>query len=337
MKPKNDFISVIVAVKNEDRYIDRCLISLINQSLSHDFYQIVVVDGLSTDLTRHIIHKYIFKYPNLIKMYINEKEWQAAGRNLAIRNETSSNLVAYIDGHCIADREWLSILYHDLKSNSHPNLAGVGSTHFSPHDEPVIGRAIDQVFRSSFGGQGSSFKHINVLSKVITAPYILYRKSALCDVGLYDEDLKVGEDFALNYKLRKTGYHLIRDPKAIVYYYKRKSFSAFSKQMYNYGKAKAIIAKKYPGSVGFLHCAPPFFLVIGVIVLISTIFVQNMVYIIYPFFLTYIFSSFYFSIKGGMNEKDLRVSLFMIWLFAVQHFSYSLGFIIGFIKRGRCS
>jgi len=334
--PKKDFISVIVSVKNEEKYINDCLISLIDQSLSKDLYQVVVVDGLSTDLTRDIVQEYIYKYPNFIKMYVNEKEWQAAGRNIAIRNETSSNLVAYIDGHCIADREWLKILYDDLKSNLHSDVAGIGSDHFSPQDEPVIGRAIDQVFRSSFGGQGSSYKHVSAVSEVITAPYVLYKKSALCDVGLYDEDLKIGEDFALNYKLRRAGYRLIRDPKAIVYYYKKRSFSAFSKQMYNYGMAKAIIAKKYPGSISFLHYMPPLLLIIILITICLAILNQNLDYFIYIIIFTYLLLLFVFSIKAGINERESKISLFMICLFALQHFFYSLGFIIGIFKQGWC-
>ena len=43
------FISVIVAVKNEARYIRKCVDSLLNQSYPADKYEILVVDGFSTD------------------------------------------------------------------------------------------------------------------------------------------------------------------------------------------------------------------------------------------------------------------------------------------------
>ena len=120
-----DFISIIVAVKNEEKYIEECLQSLIDQDFPHEFYQIVVVDGMSDDHTIHIINKLMEKYPKLIKFYSNPKEWQAVGRNIAIKNEKKSNLIAYIDGHCIADRKWLKSLYNCLQSLNHANVAGV--------------------------------------------------------------------------------------------------------------------------------------------------------------------------------------------------------------------
>ena len=101
------FISVIVAIKNEECYIEKCLDSIINQTLSKNMYNIMIVDGGSTDNTLSLVEPYLEKYPNLIILFHNPKQWQSAGRNIAITADDKSNLIAYIDGHCIADPYWL--------------------------------------------------------------------------------------------------------------------------------------------------------------------------------------------------------------------------------------
>ena len=56
----HNYISVIVTVRNEEKTIGKCLTSLINQTLSKELYEIVVVDGKSTDNTCKIV-EYISK------------------------------------------------------------------------------------------------------------------------------------------------------------------------------------------------------------------------------------------------------------------------------------
>jgi len=45
------FISIIVAVKNAEKYVRKCIDSLLNQSYPADNYEIIFVDGLSSDGT----------------------------------------------------------------------------------------------------------------------------------------------------------------------------------------------------------------------------------------------------------------------------------------------
>lgn len=63
-------ISVIVPVYNVEKYLKKCLNSLVNQSLS-DIEIIVVNDG-SPDNSQEIIDSFLENYPNLIQSYIKE-------------------------------------------------------------------------------------------------------------------------------------------------------------------------------------------------------------------------------------------------------------------------
>lgn len=63
-------VSIIVPVYNVEKYIDKCLNSLVNQTLKE--IEIIVVNDGSTDNSQKIIDKYVKKYPNKIKSYIKK-------------------------------------------------------------------------------------------------------------------------------------------------------------------------------------------------------------------------------------------------------------------------
>jgi len=66
-------VSIIVPVYNVEKYLEKCLESLINQTLK-DIEILVVNDG-SSDNSQYIIDSYVQKYPSLIKSFIKENRW----------------------------------------------------------------------------------------------------------------------------------------------------------------------------------------------------------------------------------------------------------------------
>ncbi len=327
------FISVIVAVKNEEEHIEKCLLSLIRQNYPKDSYRIVVVDGRSTDQTTHVVNEYRSRYGDFIHLYHNPKEWQAAGRNLAIEKEEQSDLIAYIDGHCIAEENWLRNL-SDVLLRLDGDVAGVGSIIESPPDESGLGRAIDRIFSTKLGAAGTSYIPKKKLAVVDTVPFVLYRKEALFNVGLYDEEMRYGEDYSLNFKLRQAGYRLLVNPSAKVYYYKRKSVIEFYTQMYNYGTTKAILGKKYPASLKSIHYLPSLSLIVllsfGFLgVIIKEVF-YTLGFIIIAYFCLIFLTSIYFSVK----ERYWNYIVSIPAAYLIEHIGYSVGFIIGFRKQG---
>lgn len=66
-------VSVIVPVYNVEKYLPKCLDSLVNQTLK-DIEIIIINDG-SPDNSQNIIDDYKNKYPILIKAFIKENRW----------------------------------------------------------------------------------------------------------------------------------------------------------------------------------------------------------------------------------------------------------------------
>jgi GT2 family glycosyltransferase len=331
---KKDFISVIVAVRNEEQFISSCIHALMCQKFPKDQYRIVIVDGMSDDKTRDIVKELMKIYPQNIILLENPDRWQSAGRNLGIINERNSDYIAYIDGHCLADEDWLASLY-DLMRECGGNIAGVGSVLASPKDEVLIGKAIDLIFSTSLGGMGSSYRPQKQVKDVRTVPFVLYRRKALEEVNYYDEDLRYGEDYSLNYKLRAKGYKLLVNPKAIVYYYKRRSLLAFFKQMYNYGVTKAIIAKRYPSSLSIVHVMPSLVLLFMVLIIIASLMLNRTLLVVPTFVLSaYVLVILVTSGVHIVQRRAFRYLKYMPFLFILEHFGYSTGFLVGFIKKG---
>src|SRR3954453_9663892 len=92
------FISVIVPVRNEARFITRTLSQLLGQHYPAHRFEVLVADGRSTDATCDLVRALQAKHPTL-RLLDNPKRWSSAGRNAAVR-AARGDIVLLVDGHC---------------------------------------------------------------------------------------------------------------------------------------------------------------------------------------------------------------------------------------------
>ena len=105
------YISVIVPVRNEASHIQRTLTQLLTQEYDSGRYEVIVVDGQSTDGTWDIVAALQEKYANL-RLLPNPQRWSSAARNVAIR-AAQGDILVVIDGHCeVDDAAYLIHLAH---------------------------------------------------------------------------------------------------------------------------------------------------------------------------------------------------------------------------------
>jgi glycosyltransferase involved in cell wall biosynthesis len=81
----NCIVSLILPVRNEEKYIEKCLNSLLSQTFDLEKSEIIVVDGKSNDRTQEIVQDYSRKYSN-IKLLTNEKKIAPTAMNNGIKN-----------------------------------------------------------------------------------------------------------------------------------------------------------------------------------------------------------------------------------------------------------
>lgn len=90
-------LSVIIPVYNTEKYIERCLSSVVNAVTKlKEKSEIIIVNDGSPDNSESIIKKFIEKYPNLIKYYKKENAGLADTKNFGIRH-SSGKYLSFID------------------------------------------------------------------------------------------------------------------------------------------------------------------------------------------------------------------------------------------------
>ena len=103
-------VSVIVPVYNVEKYIVKCLESLLNQTLE-DIEIIVVNDG-SPDNSQEIIDKYVLEYKDKIKSYIKPNGGLSDARNYGIEKATGE-YIGFVDGDDFVDIRMFETMYNE--------------------------------------------------------------------------------------------------------------------------------------------------------------------------------------------------------------------------------
>lgn len=110
--------SLIVPVYNVEKYLSKCLDSILNQTFD-DFEVIIVNDG-SPDNSQDIINYYVGMYPNKIKAYVKENGGLSDARNFGIER-ASGDYMLFIDSDDYISAELLSQVNSVIKSD-HPDV-----------------------------------------------------------------------------------------------------------------------------------------------------------------------------------------------------------------------
>ncbi len=109
-------LSIIVPVYGVEKYIDKCLNSLVKQSLKE--IEIIVVNDGTKDNSQKIIDKYVKKYPDKIKSYIKENGGQGSARNYGLK-KASGEYIGYVDSDDFVEKDMYKKLYNKAKENNY--------------------------------------------------------------------------------------------------------------------------------------------------------------------------------------------------------------------------
>jgi glycosyltransferase involved in cell wall biosynthesis len=162
-------VSVIVAAHDEERYIGRCIRSLLSQRLARSQYEIVVVDDGSTDRTSAILETFGAD----IRVIRNDKNLGLpASLNKAITS-THSKFVVRVDADDYVNAAFLDVLYLFLAEN--PGFDAAACDYLLVDDREEVLRRADAM-------------------KEPIACGIMFRTEQLIDIGLYDESFLRHED-----------------------------------------------------------------------------------------------------------------------------------------------
>jgi glycosyltransferase involved in cell wall biosynthesis len=118
-------LSVVVCTYNRAELLAGCLESLIGQTLTHDQYEIIVVDNNSSDRTSTLVHELQCSYP-LIRYLAETRQGVSYARDSGWR-ECKGAYVAYIDDDTTASPEWCEMILDAFTTVDPPPVAVGGN------------------------------------------------------------------------------------------------------------------------------------------------------------------------------------------------------------------
>lgn len=123
-------VSVIVPAYNVEDYLEKCLSSLVEQTLEE--LEILVVDDGSTDSSKEIIQKYAQRYPKRVRAFYKENGGQGSARNLALP-QASGEYLGFVDGDDWVDPQMYETMYRKAREEDLDIVICDMMDHFPDH------------------------------------------------------------------------------------------------------------------------------------------------------------------------------------------------------------
>ena len=250
-------VSVVLAVRNEERIIENCLNSLLSQRVDSNVeIELLVIDGNSDDRTADIVRRVSESKPE-VKYLFNEKRITPVAFNIGLKN-ASGNFIAIFGAHNEYDDDYIQVCLNEIEAQKVDGCSGMVIPK-SVNDDAESELCIS-IMSSPIGVSGGSFRTRGAgLAKSI--PYGVFKTEVFTRVGLYDERLIRNQDNDMNARINKAGFKLYISDKTKSYYHPKSKL----KPLLNYAEltgkwnAKSIRLGSY--TLRPMHFVPFFFVI----------------------------------------------------------------------------
>ena len=324
------FITIVMPVKNEAKFIGETLMQVLRQDYPSDRYEVLVVDGMSGDGTTEIVQRIAGEYPN-VKLMENRKGLPSSGRNTGFRNGRG-DIFLVIDGHChIPDDQLLRNIVRCFEAS---NADCLGRP--QPLDPPGLSEfqeAVALARASMLGHRENSLiysRYEGYASPVSNGA--VYRREIFEKTGYVDESFDACEDVEFNYRVEKAGLRAYTSPALTVRYYPRENLRDLFRQMSRYGQGRFKLMRKHPEAFNLEMLVPPAFVTSFFILLLAAALspfsaLLNAVFVtLYLLYSVYIFLMLFESLRISMRS-GFRYFKHMPFIFSVIHSGLGWGFM----------
>jgi glycosyltransferase involved in cell wall biosynthesis len=245
-------VSVIIPMRNEEKYIGTCLDSVLANGLPEDQYEILVADGDSDDRSRAVVLAKAEQHPS-IRLLHNPGRFVPSGMNIAIR-QARGRYIIRMDAHAEYPPDYIQICVAELERTGAGNVGGRCITR--PGSNTLMARAIALFTQTRVGVGNSSYRLGEGDRYVDTVPFGAFPRKVFDRVGLYREELVRNQDFELNARIRSAGYAIYLSSKISNVYYNSATFRKFMRQAWMNGIWLPRMWFICPSSFCWRHAAP---------------------------------------------------------------------------------
>ena len=326
--PRVATVSVIVPCRNEERYIARCLDSIVAAEYPRDRLEVLVVDGLSEDRTRAIVADYVTRYP-FIRLLDDPARTPPTAVNTGIRAARGEILVR-MDAHGVYPPNYIPGLAAALQQTGADSVGGVLVT--LPSNQTALGKAIAIAMSHPFG-VGNSYFRVGVREPrwVDTIAFFCCRRETFDRIGLFDEALARDEDSEFNGRLIQAGGRILLVPNVTAQYYARDSLRQLARMYHQYGYSKPLVARKLGRVTTVRQLVPAGFVLTLAAATLATPWVPAAGAVCVAAAAPYLLAVMACAIGAGYRA-GLRTVAALALAFPIVHVSYGLGFLRSTLK-----
>jgi len=323
-------VSVIIPCRNEEKFISRCLDSIVTNDYPKEKLEVLIIDGMSDDKTREIIDGYIKQY-SYIKLLDNHKKFTPFALNIGVK-ESKGEIIIRMDAHSTYKKDYISTCIKYLNEYDADNIGGIWK--IIPREKTLVAKSIAFASSSIFGAGDAYYRsgYSGQPKWVDTVFGGCYRREVFNKIGLFNENLLRSQDMEFNLRLKKAGGKILLAPDIISYYYPKSNLKDFFVHNFEDGVWITYPLKFRIKAFCWRHLMPLIF----VSSLIGTIILGTFTPIFFWLFLTiivmYLLTNIYFSMKIAAKQKDIRYLFLIPVAFATRHIGYGLGSVWGLIK-----
>jgi len=197
-------LSIISCTYNSEKYLQKCINSVINQNLDVSIFEHIFVDAYSTDNTKKIIEEYKQKYPN-VKLIEREPKWVYNAMNEWIKEAKWEYIL------CLNSDDWLEkdvlagyLLF--IKQNNNKDLYYADlifhekESSWQTNNNNVINKIL---FKMAW------------MNCLIFHPSVLIKKSTFMNLWMFDESKKIASDYWLWLNIMKNRKKCVYYPKVV--------------------------------------------------------------------------------------------------------------------------
>ncbi len=308
-------VSIVIPAYNAEGTIEECARSALAQEWPGDLEVIVVNDG-STDGTREVLAR----IPGLQLVDV-PNGGAARATNIGI-TRCNHDIVVSLDADAVLEPGWMRKIVPCFDEPRAGAVAGYPVT----GNSSIVGKLMGYDVELRFDKSPRLTDHLYTMNTA-------YLKSALLEVGLLDEHMKIGYDADLSRRLKAAGWQLVLCKDARCRHYWRDDLRGYIKQQYNYAYYRLSIARKSGRArdrlvgVGMLAQVP---LTVGLVLAAA------LGCLISPFALLLLLlipmMHLPETVELWFKKKDPRV-LLLPWLFTLRNFTWVWAAVVWGLRR----
>jgi len=322
------FVSIIIPCRNEEKFIGKCLDSIIAQNYPKERIEVLVVDGRSTDRTREVVKGYTQKCP-FIRLLDNPKKITPVAMNIGIKG-AKGDCILILSSHSKIDTNFVQKNILNLQKYHVDCVGGIIITF--PASKSLLSQSIALALSHPFGVGNAYFRIGSKKPKFVdTVPFGCYKKGVFEKIGSFNENLARNQDIEFNLRLKKAGGRILLVPDIVSYYHARATLRALAKQNFWNGFWVIYSTKFAHMPFSIRHLVPFIFVMSLGISLLYSLFYHPFIYLFAFIIGLYFAVNVFFSFKIALKES-FKYFPALILSFTTLHFSYGIGSVWGVIR-----